>query len=254
MKIEEYLKTLPESILSGQDVQLSEETFREIFKFINLGKNDVFYHLGCGDGVGLVIAKEEFGVKKVIGIDNSEVKINTAKKICSEKNRTNVNIICNDIVDTNIDDDATVILFWFTDENILEKMMEKFSMLKHGTKIITIWGPLPGCLPSEVNFPYIMNQVPLQKAKNLKEQLLAIFDVKCVDFVTAWEFADRYTNAIGRDNPENDRFLTILQSLVIWINAKNLGVACGDEIPESITTYISILKNYFNIEIDHLLK
>ena len=79
MKIEEYLKTLPESILSGQDVQLSEETFREIFKFINLGKNDVFYHLGCGDGVGLVIAKEEFGVKKVIGIDNSEVKRNTAK-------------------------------------------------------------------------------------------------------------------------------------------------------------------------------
>ena len=238
MKIEEYLKTLPESILSGQDVQLPAQTLREIFKFVNLGKDDTFYHLGCGNGNALVIAKEEFA----------------AKKICSEKNRTNVNIICNDIVDTNIDDDATVILFWFTDENILEKMMEKFSMLKHGTKIITIWGPLPGCLPSVVYFPYIMNQVPLQKAKNLKEQLLAIFDVKCVDFVTAWEFAERYTNAIGRDNPENDRFLTILQSLVIWINAKNLGVACGDEIPESITTYISILKNYFNIEIDHLLK
>ena len=133
-------------------------------------------------------------------------------------------------------------------------MMEKFSSLKHGAKIITIWGPLPGCLPSMVEFPYIMNQVPFKEAEDLKDQLLAIFDVKCVDFVTAWEFAERYTNAIGRDNPENDRFLTILQSLVIWINAKNLGVACGDEIPESITTYISILKNSFNIEIEHLIK
>ena len=37
-------------------------------------------------------------------------------------------------------------------------------------------------------------------------------------------------------------------------NAKNLGVACGDEIPESITTYISILKSYFGIEIEHLIK
>ena len=99
-----------------------------------------------------------------------------------------------------------------------------------------------------------MNNVPFKKAENLKDQLLAIFGVKCVDFVTAWEYAERYTNAIGRDNPENDRFLTILQSLIIWINAKNLGVACGDEIPESVTTYISILRNYFNIEIQHLLK
>ena len=253
MKIEEYLKTLPESILSGQDVQLPEDTFREIFKFVGLGKNDIFYHLGCGDGTGVVIAKEEFHAQKVIGIDNSQEKINVAKKTLTEKNIVDIDIICNDIVDVNIDD-ADVILFWFTDEKILERMMSKFSSLKDSTKIITIWGPLPGCLPNIVNFPYIINQVPFKKANDLSEQLLAIFDVKCVDFVTAWEFAERYTNAIGRDNPENDRFLTILQSLVIWINAKNLGVACGDEIPESITTYISILKNYFNIEIEHLIK
>ena len=253
MKLEEYLNTLPKSILSGQDVQLSEQTFRDIFKFVGLGKNDVFYHLGCGNGVGLAIAKEEFNAKKVVGIDNSKEKIDAVKKMLLEKNKSDVNVIHNDIVDVNIDD-ADVILFWFTDENILEKMMEKFSTLKHGTKIITIWGPLPECLPHMVDFPYILNQIPFKKANDLKEQLLAIFDVKCVDFVTAWEFAERYTKAIGKDNPENVRFLTILQSLVIWINAKNLGVACGDEIPESITTYISILKNYFDIEIEHLIK
>ena len=253
MKIEEYLNTLPESILSGQDVQLPQQTFREIFKFVNLTSDDIFYHLGCGDGTGLVIAKEEFGAKKVIGIDNSKEKIAAAEKMWSQKDKKSVEIICSDVLNENIDD-ANVILFWFTDENILKKMLPKFSNLKRGTRIVTIWGPLPECLPHLVDFPYIINQVPFKKANDLKDQLLAIFDVKCVDFVTAWEFAERYTNAIGRDNPENDRFLTILQSLVIWINAKNLGVACGNEIPESITTYISILKNYFNIEIGHLLK
>ena len=78
--------------------------------------------------------------------------------------------------------------------------------------------------------------------------------VKCIDFVTAWEHAERYTKAIGSPQAGNDRFLTIIQSLVIWINAKNLGVACGDEIPESIKTYIGILRNFFDIEVEHLLK
>ena len=86
MKIEEYLASLPESILSGQDVQLSNETFREIFNFANLSKNDIFYHLGCGDGRGLIIAKEEFNVKKVIGIDNSKTKIDSANKMLKLSN------------------------------------------------------------------------------------------------------------------------------------------------------------------------
>jgi len=42
--------------------------------------------------------------------------------------------------------------------------------------------------------------------------------------------------------------------LVIWINAKNLGLACGDEIPEAIRNYMSILKTFFGIEVEHLLK
>ena len=63
----------------------------------------------------------------------------------------------------------------------------------------------------------------------MQEQVLAIFGVKCIDFVTAWEFAERYTKSIGTPEIRNDRFLTIIQTLMIWINAKKLGVACGEE-------------------------
>jgi len=253
MKLEEYLQTLPSSILSGNDVQLPEHSFREIFEFANLSKDDVFYHLGCGDGKGLAIALEEFGVRKVIGIDIDRKKIEQANTLLQEKNLDHGHVICKDVTDT-IFDDATVILFWFTDVLIIEKMMEKFEKLKHGCKIITIWGPLLGCLPDKVDFPYIINQVPFKPAKDLKEQLLAIFGTNCVDFVNAWEFAERYTKAIGSPEAGNDRFLTILQSLVIWINAKNLGVACTDEIPPAIKNYMGILRNFFNIEVEHLLK
>jgi hypothetical protein len=246
LKIEEYLESLPKGIVSGEDVQLPEKSFREIFSFVNLGTDDIFYHLGCGDGRGVNIAIEEFGVKKGIGIDIDSQKINQAKNNSGE-------FICQDIKNSELSE-ATVILFWFTDEKIIEQMMKKFETLKPETRIITIWGPLPDCLPEKVNFPYIINTTPFKKAKSLQDQLLAVFGVKCVDFVTAWEYAERYTKAIADPNVKNDRFLTIIQTLVIWINAKNLGVACREEIPESIKTYIDIMKMHFNIDFEHLLK
>ncbi|MCV0410347.1 SAM-dependent methyltransferase [Nitrosopumilus sp.] len=250
MKIEEYLETLPENILNGEDVHLPEKSLREIFKFVNLGKNDIFYHLGCGNEKGVKMAINEFNVKKAIGIDNNDEKIQHAKETFEESNR--VQFICTSIEDSDISE-ASVILFWFTDENMINKMMKKFENLKPETKIITIWGPLQDCLPDEVNFPYIINKTPFKRAENLQEQLLSIFGVKCIDFVTAWEFAERYTKSIGMPEIQNDRFLTIIQTLMIWINAKKLGVACGEEIPESIQTYINIMKMHFDIDFEHLL-
>jgi len=252
MKIEEYLETLPENLLSGEDVQLPEKVFRDIFKFAELGKDDIFYHLGCGDEIGIEISIKEFNVKKAIGIDNNSEKIENAKKNLQDHN-INAELICQNIEEVDISD-ASVIFFWFTDEDVINTMLEKFEKLKPDTKVITIWGPLPDYLPDKVNFPYIINKVPFKKAQNMQEQLLAVFGVKCVDFVTAWEFAERYTKAIGSPEIKNDRFLTIIQTLVIWINAKKLGVVCEDEIPESIKTYINIMKMHFDIDFDYLLE
>ena len=252
MKFEEYLETLPKNLLSGEDVQLPEKAFREIFKFSNLGEDDIFFHLGCNNEKGIEIAIKEFKVKKAIGIDNNLEKIQNAQKNIEEKNM-NVKVIHQNIEESDISD-ATVILFWFTDENIIKKMIKKFEKLKPETKIITIWGPLPNYLPDKINFPYIINKVPFKKAENLQAQLLAVFGVKCIDFVTAWEFAERYTKSISGSEVKNDRFLTIIQTLIIWINAKELGVVCTEEIPESIKTYISIMKMHFDIDFEYLLK
>ena len=252
VKIEEFLKSLPNNIISGDNVQLPEYSFRRIFKFLDLNEEDIFYHLGCGDGKGIAIALEEFNVKKAVGIENNKGNIQQAEKLLKKKNLKNVELLCEDIRTAKIND-ATVVLFWFTDSDIIETMMKKFENLQRGSRIITIWGPLPDCLPEKVDFPYIINTVPFKSA-NLKEQLLEIFGTKCIDFVTAWEYAERYTKAIGSLNSENDRFLTILQSLIIWINAKNLGIACGNEIPEPIKNYMGILKTFFGIEVEHLLK
>ena len=252
MKIEEFLGTLPKNLLEGEDVQLPEKSFREIFKFAELGKEDIFYHLGCGDEKGVEIAVNEFKVKNAIGIDNNPEKIQLAIEKIKQK-KIQAKLICKNIEESDISD-ASVILFWFTDEKIIEKMLKKFENLKPNTKIITIWGPLPNCLPDNVEFPYIINKIPFKQAQTLQEQTLEIFGVKCVDFVTAWEFAERYTKSIGNPEIKNDRFLTIIQTLTIWINAKRLGIACGEDIPESIQTYIKIMKMNFDIDFEYLLK
>lgn len=253
MKIEEYLSTLPSNILSGEEIQIPPDSIREIFRFAELGESDVFYHLGCGEGASLSIARQEFNVKSAVGIDNSKKMIDNAKKCLENDKISEVKLIEQDILEADLND-ASVILCWFMDPDVMENMMKRFEKLRDGVKVITIWAPLPGCLPQKVDFPYIMNELPFVETDDLKKQLLAVFETECIGFVTAWEFAERYTKSIGRDNPENDRFLVIIQALTIWINAKNLGVACGEEMPESIRSYIAILKEYFGIEIEHLLK
>ena len=250
MKIEEFLNSLPNGTISGEDVSLSEESMRDAFRLAEMGKDDVFYHLGCGNERGVAVSLQEFGVKRAVGIDSNREKIERARRN-TDDNRSE--FLCKDIREADISD-ATVVLFWFADHRIIDAMMEKFASLSHGTRIITVWGPLPGCLPDKVRFPYIINKVPFKSASDLQEQVLAVFGVKCVDFVTAWEFAERYTKALAGSQVRNDRFLTIIQTLTIWINAKNLGVACGDGIPEPIQTYVSIMREHFGIDFGHLLR
>lgn len=248
MKIEEYISSLPTSIISGQEVELPDDSLREIFRFVSLGKKDVFYHLGCGAGKSLSIAAKEFGAKTV-GIDNDKNKITRAE----QQKEPNVILRCEDIAESDLSD-ATVILFWFSDENIIQKMLERFAKLKPECKIITIFDPLPGIIPDKVRFPYLLHKTPFIPAKSLKDQIVSIFETECIDFTTAWEYAERYTKAVGSPDAGNDRFLTILQTIMIWINARNLGLSCTKEIPAPVKAYIEILDNFFNIEVKHLIK
>ena len=252
LKIEDYLESLPSSTLTGEEVTLPEKSLREIFKMVRLDDSDTLYHLGCGDETGIAIAMQEFGVKKAVGIDNNPEKISAARTAMAKTNLPG-RFMCNDIRDCDISD-ATVILFWFTDLKVVDAMIDRFSTLKPGTKIVTLWGPLLGYLPSRVEFPYVVNEIPFEEARSMSEQIQAVLGVKCIDFVTAWEFAERYIKSVSDPKVQNDRFLTIIMTLTIWINARNMQVACEKDIPESIQTYINIMREHFGIEFGHLLE
>jgi trans-aconitate methyltransferase len=251
MELREFLSTLPQSVVTGEAVSLPDSVVRKIFQFAELKESDIFYHLGCGDGNAVAIASKEFNVKKSVGIDINKTMVSRARKnIAGLKNAEIVNA---DIRKADISD-ATVILFWFNDPDIVDEMEKRFKNLKDGTKVITIWAPLGMTLPDKIEFPFFVSKKPFKQAKSIRQQIKAIYKTECIDFTAAWLLAERYIDALEVVPGEYRRFVNMLQSMVIWINAWNMGVACEDEVPPPVQTYVGILKTFFSIDLSGMIK
>jgi trans-aconitate methyltransferase len=251
LELDEFLSTLPQSIVAGEAISLPDNVIRKIFKFAKLKKSDIFYHLGCGEGNAVVIAAKEFGVKRSVGI---EIKKSTAAKARKEvAGIKNAEIINADVRKADISD-ATVLLFWFNDPDMVDAMTRQFKKLKDGARVITIWAPLGMTLPDKIDFPFFVSKKPFKRARSIRQQIKAIYNTKCLDFTAAWLLAERYIDALEVVPGEYRRFVNILQGMVIWINAWNMGVACEDEVPPPVQTYVGILKTFFNIDLAGMIK
>jgi trans-aconitate methyltransferase len=238
-------------VIRGDVVSLNDNVVRKILNFAKLKKNDIFCHLGCGEGNAVMIAAKEFGIRKSVGIEIDEsVATEASKHTARFKNAQVVNA---DIRNADISD-ATVLLFWFTEPNLVEAMTKRFKKeLKDGARVITIWAPLTMTLPQKVEFPFFINKKPFKRARSIKQQIKAIYGTECIDFTASWLLAERYIDALEVTPSEYKRFVNMLQSMVIWINAWNMRVSCENEIPPPVQTYIGILRTFFNIDLSGMI-
>ena len=251
MELGDFLSSLPQSVLRGERVSLTDNVIRKIFNFAKLKKGDIFCHLGCGEGNTVAIAAKEFGVKKAIGIEiDKTIADNARRHIAGLKNAY---IINTDIREADISE-ATVLLFWFSDSSLVDTLTKRFKKeLRNGARVITIWAPLTMTLPYKVEFPFFVNKKPFKRARSIQQQIRSIYGTNCIDFTASWLLAERYIDALEVTPSEYRRFVNILQSMVIWINAWNMGVACEDEIPPPVQTYLGILKTFFNIDMSSMV-
>jgi hypothetical protein len=248
------MSTLPTSILSGDDIKIPDLFFRKMFSFSELNQNDVFYYLGIGNNYSsLLIAKREFYVKKAVGIEINTNVVNSIKSKISDGLSEEIYIINDDVVKSSLSE-ATVIFSWFTDEQINQKLFDKFKEeLKDGVKIISIWSPPDLFIPDKVDFPLILCKKPFRTGNDVKDQLKSIYGNSCIDFTASWRLAEKYIQSLGVVESQHIRFLNILQSVLIWFNARDLGMVCEDDVPPPIKSYIGILKYFFNIDLSNLL-
>ena len=252
MELGDFLSSLPQSLLRGERVSLADNVIRKLFNFAKLKKSDIFCHLGCGEGNAVAIAAKEFGVQKSVGIEIDKSLADTARRnIAGIKNAY---IINKDIRKADISD-ATVLLFWFSDSDFVDTITKRFNKkLRDGARVLTIWAPLGMTLPDKVEFPFFVNKKPFKRASSIQQQIKSIYGTDCIDFTASWLLAERYIDALEVTPNEYRRFVNILQSMVIWINAWNMNVACEDEVPPPVQTYIGILKTFFNIDMSSMIK
>jgi trans-aconitate methyltransferase len=251
LELSDFLSSLPQSVIRGDAVALSDNVVRKILNFAKLKKNDIFCHLGCGEGNAVAIAAKEFGIKKSVGIEIDKSLADKARKHVA--NIKNAYIINADIRKADISD-TTVLLFWFSGLDLVDAMKKRFKReLNDGARVITIWAPLTSTLPDKVEFPFFINKKPFKRARSIQQQIKAIYGTKCIDFTASWLLAERYIDALEVTPSEYRRFVNILQSMVIWINAWNMRVACEDEVPPPVQTYIGILKTFFNIDLSGMI-
>ncbi|HYY40062.1 MAG TPA: rRNA adenine N-6-methyltransferase family protein, partial [Nitrososphaera sp.] len=251
LELGDFLSSLPQSVIRGDAVSLNDNVIRKIFNFAKLKKNDIYYHLGCGEGNTVAIAAKEFGIKKSVGIEIDKSLADKARKHIA--NIKNAYIINADIRKADISE-GTVLLFWFGDLDMVETMTKRFKKeLKDGARVITIWAPLSMTLPDKVEFPFFINKKPFKRARSIQQQIKAIYGTKCIDFTASWLLAERYIDALEVTPGKYRRFVNMLQSMIIWINAWNMQVACEDEIPPPVQTYIGILKTFFNIDLSSMI-
>ena len=248
MKIDEFISTLPNSVLSGDSIVIPDDFIRKMFSISELNNDDVFYHLGIGNNPStLQIAIEEFKVKKAVGIDINTTVIDEIKS----KTKFIKNVYAhNENVSSCSLSEATVIFSWFTDEKINKKLSKKFeSELDDGARIISIWSPPALFLPDKMDFPIILCEKPFKIGVDIKDQLRAIYKSDCIDFTASWNLAERYIKSFGTVDTSTSQILKYLQSLIIWFNARDLGITCENEIPPPVKSYVEILKYFFNIDL-----
>jgi hypothetical protein len=248
VKISEFISTLPNAVLTGDSVVIPDDFVRKMFSISDLNKDDVFYHLGIGNNPStLQIAVEEFKAKKAVGIDIDPTVIDQIKS--KTKIIKNAYTIAEDVSNCSLSE-ATVIFSWFTDEKINKLLSKKFETeLANGARIISIWSPPSLFLPDKIDFPILVCEKPFRIGVDIKDQLRSIYKSECIDFTASWNLADKYIKSFGTVDPRHHRFLNILQSLIIWFNARDLGIACEDEIPPPVKSYVEILKYFFNIDL-----
>ena len=253
MKIDDFIATLPSSVISGDDVVIPDNFFRNMFSFCELSSNDVFYHLGVGQNFSsLLIASREYGARKSVGIEiNPKIFGHIKSKLNPSVDQ--IDIVNEDVVNSSLSE-ATVIFSWFTDEKINERLLDKFKYdVRDGTRIISIWSPPGLFIPNKVDFPLILCKKPFTCGVDIRDQLRKLYGSDCIDFTASWLLSEKYIRSFGIVESQYVRFLNILQSVMIWFNARDLDLVCEDEIPPPIKSYVGILKYFFNIDLSDFL-
>ena len=124
-------------------VPTPESVVEKMLNMAKVGKTDVVYDLGCGDGRVVCMAAKKFGAKGVgVDIDPARIKdcMETMQKY--EVTKKQVDIRQGDALKVKDLEKCTVIMLYMLPE-FMEKLEKQWDRLKPGTRIVAHDYPFP---------------------------------------------------------------------------------------------------------------
>jgi hypothetical protein len=117
-------------------VPTHEKIVAEMLKVAKVGKNDVLYDLGSGDGRIIITAAKKFGTRGV-GVDIDPVRVKEARENAAKAGVTDrVKFLQQDLFETDIRE-ATVVTLYLLPEVNLRLRPKLLSELKPGTRVVS---------------------------------------------------------------------------------------------------------------------
>jgi len=115
-------------------VPTPQEVVDEMLKVAKVGKSDVLYDLGCGDG-RTVISAAKLGARAT-GVDINPVRIKESEENAARQGMTGkVKFVLADLFEYNFNDATVVTLYLLPSLNV--KLRPKLLKLKPGTRIVS---------------------------------------------------------------------------------------------------------------------
>ncbi|HLL77435.1 MAG TPA: 50S ribosomal protein L11 methyltransferase [Pyrinomonadaceae bacterium] len=118
-------------------VPTPQEVVDEMLRMANVGKNDVVYDLGCGDGRLVITAVKKFGAKRGVGVDIDPQRIKESNENARAAGVTDrVKFVEQNLFETDFKEATVVTLYLLPDVN-LRLRPKLWSDLKPGTRVVS---------------------------------------------------------------------------------------------------------------------
>jgi precorrin-6B methylase 2 len=118
-------------------VPTPEAVVEEMLKMAEVGKNDVVYDLGCGDGRLVITAVKRFGAKRGVGVDIDPQRIRESNENARKAGVSDrVEFREQDLFQTEIKE-ATVVTLYLLPEVNLKLRPRLLNELRPGTRIVS---------------------------------------------------------------------------------------------------------------------
>jgi uncharacterized protein (TIGR03000 family) len=124
---------------------------KKMLEVAKVGKDDVVYDLGCGDGRIVVAAAKDFGCKKAMGFDVDPERIKESTENVRKNNvGDKVTIVKKDIFTLDLTEANVITLYLLPSLNV--KLIPQLDKLKPGSRIVSHDFDMEGVEP-EPGFP-----------------------------------------------------------------------------------------------------